>query len=244
MKHLSLIIPIYNSSKVLSRTLDELVHFFNKKQYLTEIIFVDDGSKDNSVMLVERFIVDYSSNFNIKIIKHKKNLGKGASIKDGISNASDDSDYIFFTDDDLPFGLLAMEKMFFIMCNNDRIDIIAGDRTLYNQPNPYPLFRNMGSYFFALLLPGKIIKKYPDTQCGLKGFKLPVAKKIFPLIKNSRWSFDVEIFLIATHSHFAIKKFPLLILEHVKASRFRAKDVFIVGKEIIMLWFYNLRGYY
>lgn len=241
---MSLIIPVYNSSKILSRTFNELVCFFNEKEYLTEIIFVDDGSKDNSVALIEKFIIDYSSNLNIKIIKHKENLGKGASIKDGVFNVSEDSNYVFFTDDDLPFGLFALEKMFFVLSNNDAIDMIIGDRKLANQFNPYPLFRRVGSYFFALLLPDKIIKRYADTQCGLKGFKLSVAKKIFSLIKNSKWSFDVEIFLIATHSHLVIEKFPLSILEHVMASKFRIKEVFVVGIEIVKLWFHNFKGYY
>lgn len=244
MKQLSLVIPVYNSIKILPRTIEQLLTFFNHKEYLTEIIFVDDGSKDGSVALIEKMISIHSSVLTLKIFRHQKNMGKGASIRYGIINASNNSDYVFFTDDDLPFGLVAIEEMVSKFDKNDAIDIIVGDRTLAFQPNPYPLSRKLGSILFSLLLPGRITDKYPDTQCGLKGFKMLVAKKIFFLVKNSRWSFDVEVFLMAIHYKLIIEKFPIVILDHVKASRLHAKDYLLILKEVLYLWLYYLDGYY
>ena len=84
----SLIIPIYNEGHSLNKLLKQLRKFDSS----IEIIIIDDGSNDNT-----RSILKNQSSF--KVIRHQKNLGKGASITSGINDANNEN--IILMDGDL-----------------------------------------------------------------------------------------------------------------------------------------------
>lgn len=242
MNKFSLVIPVFNSSIVLPDSLNRLSLFFSDKLYLDEIIFVDDGSSDESAAIIENFAKGTA--LQVRVIHHEYNLGKGASVRDGISIVPDSSGYVFFTDDDLPFGPEILEKMHRYFLDYPQVDMLIGDRTQSRQKNPYPLYRRIGSYFFSLLLPRAVAKDFPDTQCGLKGFRTESAKKIFKEIRSQRWSFDTEVILIAVNSGLTVHKIPVRILDYVKGTKFGMKDIYSVAREVIALRWNNWRGYY
>ncbi len=91
---LSFIIPMYNSSKTIIRTLDSI--YFNKECFNYEIIVIDDGSTDESVNLVSEYKQNKEKN-NLIIIK-KDNGGVSTARNIGIENAS--GEYIWFVDSD------------------------------------------------------------------------------------------------------------------------------------------------
>ena len=106
IKELSIIFPLYNEEKRLKRTFLEILNFKKKiiKIKKIEIIFVNDGSSDNSQFLIESFIKKTKTrNFNIKIFKLKKNMGKGYAIKHGVKKTS--KKWILTTDIDLSVSL-------------------------------------------------------------------------------------------------------------------------------------------
>lgn len=82
-KHkLSIIVPAYNESATIKELL-ELVKSVNLEQHgiEKEIIVVDDGSKDNTAEIVRRIN-------GIRLIRHRKNQGKGAGVRTGIKYAT------------------------------------------------------------------------------------------------------------------------------------------------------------
>lgn len=88
---LSIIIPVYNGEKYLSRCLDSL-----QKQTFKDwqAVFVDDGSSDNSGIILDNFVVTD----NRVVVIHKKNCGVSAARNDGIKKAN--GKYIHFMDVD------------------------------------------------------------------------------------------------------------------------------------------------
>ena len=78
---LSVIIPAYNESKRIRKTLDTLVEFFTDKNFKWEIIIVDDGSKDYTVKKVLEFT---TLNQRVKVIETNENFGKGNAVKVGM----------------------------------------------------------------------------------------------------------------------------------------------------------------
>ena len=103
---LSIIFPVFNEKLRLKSSFDHIENFLRKKKkFKTEIIFVDDGSKDNSYNLIAEFIkkMKENSKINIKIIRSKNNLGKGYALKLGVKKAK--YDWILTTDIDMSVSL-------------------------------------------------------------------------------------------------------------------------------------------
>lgn len=242
MNKIALIIPLYNSAPILPRTLSQLRDFFTHRNYLEELIFVDDGSRDKTSELVEMFIRD--SGLKVTLLRNERNMGKGLTVKRGVLSVSDAAAYTFFSDDDIPFGLDPLHEMYTRLESDPSLDIVTGDRTLIFQHNPYPYHRQLGSYVYGLLLPRCIRVQFPDTHAGLRAYRTPIAKKIFGLIKNTRWSFDPEIFLIAIVNNFKVGKVLVHFLEHVEGTNFALKDFVAVAREIIKMRFHYLLGHY
>ena len=91
MKKISVIVPIYNVEKYLERCLESIVHQSYKN---LEIILVNDGSKDNSLMICE----EYKKQDERIIIINKKNGGASSARNEGLKIAT--GDYISFIDSD------------------------------------------------------------------------------------------------------------------------------------------------
>ena len=74
-KLLSLIIPVYNSEKYIIKCLNSIIPYMNDN---TELIIIDDCSKDDSLKLINNYITK-SKNKNIALLKNKSNIGAGLS---------------------------------------------------------------------------------------------------------------------------------------------------------------------
>lgn len=81
---ISIVIPIYNEQENIKKLFNVLMRELeNLDNYSWEIIFVDDGSKDNSVSLLEQLIKNY---LDVKILEFSRNFGKEIAITAGINN--------------------------------------------------------------------------------------------------------------------------------------------------------------
>ncbi len=80
MRNFTIIIPIFNEIDSIFNLLDEIKKEF--KGQLPEIIIVDDGSTDNFVEKKKEY-----KEYSLKIIHHKKNLGKCRAMLTGVKNA-------------------------------------------------------------------------------------------------------------------------------------------------------------
>lgn len=92
LEKVSVLIPTYNSQKYIKRCLDSVL---NQSYKNIEIVIVDDGSKDNTVEIINEYISKYD---NIKLICKEKNEGLFLSRKTAIENCS--GDVIAFLDSD------------------------------------------------------------------------------------------------------------------------------------------------
>ena len=114
----SVIIPIYNVEKYLSRCIESII----KQTYSSyEIILVNDGSTDNSLLIAEEYRNKYS---NISVI-NKKNGGLSDARNAGLSIAK--GKYVIFLDSDDGLEKEALKKIYCSLENQEDIDIVAGD---------------------------------------------------------------------------------------------------------------------
>jgi dolichol-phosphate mannosyltransferase len=93
---ISIVVPIYNSSNILSDLLKAIDIEKQNYQWNLELILVDDGSKDRSYEKIESMVQTYSY---IKGIKLSKNFGHQIAVKTGLAHCT--GDYIAIIDDDL-----------------------------------------------------------------------------------------------------------------------------------------------
>lgn len=86
-KILSIIIPVYNEELNIQPILNDLLDVCNKLQAIPEIIFVNDGSNDNSLMVLRQIA---EKNKNIKVISFTRNFGHQAALTAGLDCALGD----------------------------------------------------------------------------------------------------------------------------------------------------------
>ena len=99
---ISFVVPVYNEEKELKSFYEMLMPTINNLNCRYEIIFVDDGSKDNSLNILKEF----AQNDNVKIITLSRNFGQQASLICGFNNASGDCVIELDVKLDLPFDII------------------------------------------------------------------------------------------------------------------------------------------
>ena len=97
MKIISIVVPCYNEEDVIELFYKELKNVINNlKDYNFEMLFVDDGSKDNTIKILKNI---KSQDAEVKIVSFSRNFGKESAILAGLENSS--GDYIVVMDSDL-----------------------------------------------------------------------------------------------------------------------------------------------
>ena len=94
--HLSLIIPAFNEERRIGKNLDRILSFLQSQPYPSEIIIVDDGSRDRTGELVRERCGKHSG---VRIHQQPRNSGKGGAVKQGMLLGN--GEYLFFSDADL-----------------------------------------------------------------------------------------------------------------------------------------------
>lgn len=115
---LSIIIPVYGVERYIGQCANSLSPLFKNSEI--EIIFVNDGTKDNSINILKETISNCN---NVKII-HRNNGGLSAARNTGLEHAT--GEYIYFVDSDDFIDAEAFEKLFQSGYISDA-DIIVGD---------------------------------------------------------------------------------------------------------------------
>lgn len=208
----SVVIPAYNESANIERSLSAILYYLNHKNYDYEVIVVNDGSKDNTLELAQKFLPE------IKIIENPGNKGKGYTVKNGMLNASKEN--ILFLDADLATPIEELEKAIQYI---DEYPLVIGSRNLKESVilTAQPFYRQMMGKTFAFLARFIAGIKVKDSQCGFKMMKRQVAQKIFPKMTINGWCFDVELLFIAQLENYKIKEMPVRWIDNAATTKIK-----------------------
>lgn len=251
---ISIIIPAYNEADRLPTTLAVITAYLRQKPFCSEIVVIDDGSQDETFNIAADFFYKtHWSNLFYQILKNPQNLGKGASIRFGISKAN--GDFILFTDADNSTPIEELDKLlpFLItpqqLVNNRQsptYEIAIGSRHLKESSIliHQPWYRKLLGRFANLLIQLLLLPGISDTQCGFKLFKADVAKELFAKSRLNRWGFDMEILFLAREKNYRIKEVPVLWLNSPNSRLRPIKDGLKTLKELLQIKFNNWRGQY
>ena len=192
MPHYSIIIPAYNESSRLGKTLDRVLAYVSVQPWDAEIIVVNDGSHDRTPDLVREYAAHHR---NLLLVENPGNRGKGYSVRNGMLNAT--GKILLFSDADLSAPIEEAPKLFAAI--ESGADIAIGSRWLQPelQTHRQSVLRQFYGRLFNLALRILLGLNFKDTQCGFKVFTLESAQKIFPQQKIERWGFDPELLFLA-----------------------------------------------
>ena len=234
MYKLSIIIPLFNEQHRLSNNLTILKKFLKKKSKKDiEVIFINDGSYDNTNEIIKNFIHKNKKNCKFRYISYKNNIGKGFAVKKGILASK--NYWILVCDADMSVS----PKQFDVWFKNNLIqkkdEAYFGSR-VHKQSNVKALFvRKIIGFLFNILLSLLFNIKSSDTQCGFKVFNSNYIKKIFRELKCNGYAYDVEIALLLKKHHIKIIELPLK-WKHQKGSKVNLiKDSIKIFFDLIIL---------
>ena len=166
---ISLVIPLLNEEESLSELSAWIEKVMIENNYSYELIFVDDGSTDNSWEVIEQL---RSKNPNIKGIKFQRNYGKSAGLNEGFRAAQ--GDVIITMDADLqdsPDEIPELRRMIL----EDGYDLVSGwKKKRYDNK----LTKNLPSKVFNAAARQMSKIKLHDFNCGLKSYSKKVVKSI------------------------------------------------------------------
>ena len=167
--NISVVIPLLNEKESLLELTDSLNDVMKSYNFSYEIIFIDDGSSDNSWDIIEELS---SKSDTIKGIKFHRNYGKSQALHAGFLKSQ--GKVVFTMDADLqddPKEIPAMYDMII----NDNFDLISGWK---KKRFDSVIFKNIPSKIFNFAARTTSGIKLNDFNCGLKAFKKDVIKSI------------------------------------------------------------------
>ncbi len=162
----TIIIPVYNEEDNLKRVEQELSNYIKIATKRTKILFVNDGSKDNSQQLIEEVC---ANNPNFSYISFEQNRGLSAAIAAGFKNV--DTELIGYIDSDLQ---TAPEDFNLLLEEIGEYDLVTGVRA--NRKDSF--VKNMSSTIANGIRRSFTHDGMDDTGCPLKVIKTEFAKNI------------------------------------------------------------------
>jgi dolichyl-phosphate beta-glucosyltransferase len=200
----SIVIPAFNESARIRRTLEKIRACANERGWDVEVLVVNDGSTDATAALVRECI---ASDPQLRLIENPGNRGKGYSVRNGMLHA--EGEILLFTDADLSSPITEAAKLFNGIAAG--ADIAIGSRWLQPelQTRRQPPRRQLFGRIFNLLLRMILGLNFKDTQCGFKAFTRRAAHVVFPMQNIERWGFDPELLYIASHFDLRVVEIPV-----------------------------------
>ena len=205
----SIIIPVYNEARRLKPALVELDRYLASLNQSYELLFVDDGSKDETAAVLEQHI---TSNAAMRLIRLQKNLGKGGAVREGMLAATGGMQA--FLDVDMATPPTELNKLFKVLESGadvaigSRINEQGVDLRLVGR-KPQSFSRRVLGKLFRLTATRPFLGNIRDSQCGAKAFTAAAAHQIFPRQQINRWAFDIEILYLAKKLGLKIVEVPI-----------------------------------
>ncbi len=225
---ISLILPCYNEAEHFEVSAKFILDTLRQLKLNFEIIFVEDKSTDNTRELIKKYINNHSQ-YKISAIYHKQNLGRGASVRDGIMKAS--CEIVGFIDIDCEVSPKNIPE--FIRKLNDGYDITCGLR-IY-KTTPRSLIRAIASKLYAYVVRTFLSTGVRDTEAGYKFFHRSAILKVLNTVKDTHWFWDTEIMVRSEKKGLKIASIPVQFQRRPdKTSTVRlAKDTLIYLRKLI-----------
>lgn len=202
---LTIVIPVYKEHLRFEESLRRVRDFLDATPE-TEVVFVDDGSPEESAAVIRR-LVDTQHDTRLRLMRYPVNQGKGFAVRTGVLEAA--GELILMSDADLSTPLADWAKLKTAI--DAGADIACGSRAVAGAHvgKPPPLLRRILSKVFNVLVHIAGVRGIRDTQCGFKLFRQEAAREVFSRLRIRRFAFDVEMIARARDMGYAVAEVPV-----------------------------------
>jgi dolichyl-phosphate beta-glucosyltransferase len=203
--YVSIIIPAYNEEERIRSNLESIRAYLAAKPFVSEIIVVDDGSRDRTAEVARAALEGDPAH---RVIRLEANQGKGYAVRTGVLASV--GEVILFSDADLSTPVEELDK--FLPRLEEGFDVVIGSRAIpgcdirVRQARP----RQAMGRFFNRLVRLFVMKGCLDTQCGFKVFRRKAALDLFTRLQTPGFAFDVEILLLARKLGYRVAEVPVV----------------------------------
>jgi dolichol-phosphate mannosyltransferase len=182
---LSIVVPCFNEERTLGPCLDRVLALRSADLAL-EVIVVDDCSSDRSPAIAREFA---SRHPEVRVLRHERNQGKGASLRTGFRSVS--GDLVAVQDADLEYNPLDLRSLIDPL-RDGRADVVFGSRFKGQGPHRVLYFWHyLGNAFLTLLSNMFTDLNLTDMETCYKVFRREVIQDID--IAENRFGFEPEI---------------------------------------------------
>ncbi|MFY7742128.1 MAG: glycosyltransferase family 2 protein [Flavobacterium sp.] len=228
--NISVVIPLLNEEESLSELHAWIIQVMNKHEYSYEIIFIDDGSSDNSWNVIETLS---NQNQNVKAIRFLKNFGKSQALHAGFAKAQ--GDVVITMDADLQDNPEEIPELY-NMIMQQQYDLVSGwKKKRYDAV----VSKNLPSKLFNWAARKTSGVQLNDFNCGLKAYKNLV-------IKNIEVSGEMHRYIPVLAKNAGFSKIGEKVVKHQARKYGETKfgmERFINGfLDLITIWFLSRFG--
>ena len=210
--------PCFNEEKTLKKCIEKVLEIADSALSL-ELIIVDDGSNDRSLVIARELESEYPE---IIVLSHQKNQGKGAALRTGFQKAS--GDFVAVQDADLEYNPMEFKKLLVPLIKN-QADVVFGSRFLSAGYHRVLYFWHyMGNRLLTFLSNMFTDLNLTDMETCYKVFRRDTIQSI--QIKENRFGFEPEI--VARVAHMRLRVYEMGISYYARTyeegKKIGAKD--------------------
>jgi glycosyltransferase involved in cell wall biosynthesis len=226
-QEVSVIIPAYNEVK----TILEVVRRVEDQPFTKEIIIIDDCSTDGTTELLAKTPLPE----NVRVLRHEKNMGKGASIRTGIREAT--KDIIIIQDADLEYNPADFPIVLRPILDGVA-DVVYGSRFL-GIHRSFMLHHYLGNRFLSMVTNILYNNMLTDMETGYKAFRAPVIKSV--RIRSNRFDFEPEITAKVLKQGYRIYEVPIYYAgrDYADGKKITWRDGFAALWALVRFRFFN-----
>lgn len=234
---LSIVIPAYNEAVRIIPTIGAIASHVSDLGFPWELIIADDGSKDDTVSLVEGL-----GFANLRVLKTPQNGGKGSAVQRGMLAAR--GKYVLFSDADNSTPIEEISK-FIRALDQEGYDVAVGSRAAEGaEVSNKSLLRKTLSNGLRLLVRTLLGIRVSDTQCGFKMYNQEAAQRLHTAQDIMGFSFDLEVLYLAFKMGYKVKEIPVAWVDAVGSKVDARKEVQRFLRDIFRIKLNDFKGIY
>lgn len=233
MNTLTLIFPVFNESTRIASTFAAIESFIAPNELeLEHVIFVDDGSVDDTKKIIETWQGSQKKYKKVELISYPANRGRGYALRQALSQTT--TDYALYLDGDMAVPLGNINSL--VISMQQGVDLVAGSKKkpgarCQGNFNLARTIIGLGHSAIAFFILGVF---YWDFQGGFKLFSRRLAQQVVPLTTINRWGFDMEIIFLAEKLGYKCQEIPIFWKGYGSDSRVKLiRDIFSALRDMV-----------